>query len=301
MTAGRMHVGEIPTDVGLVRRLLAAQFPDWADRPIEPVESAGTDNGLYRLGDDLVARLPRIERTATLADKEYEWLPRLAPHLPLPIPAPLAKGAPDAGYPCSWTVCPWLEGKNPATDDLPKPRTFAKDLADFVRALHRIDPTGGPPAGERNFFRGVPLALRDTWTRAAAQQVGDEFDCDAVTAAWDAALEADPWTGAPVWLHGDLAPGNLLCSNGRLAAVIDFGGLGVGDPACDLIAAWNLLPADAREAFRATMQVDDATWARGRGWALSIALIQLPYYRDTNPVLVANSRHVIKAVLSDPS
>ena len=294
-----MHEDEIPTDAALVQRLIATQFPQWAELAIDPVSSSGTDNALFRLGADLVVRFPRIQWAAAHADKEYEWLPRLAPHLPLPVPAPVAKGEPDADYPWSWTVCPWLAGENPATDALPDAAAVAHDLVQFVDVLHRIDTQGGPPAGEANVYRGVPLAQRDSGTRAAIQHLDGEFDPDAVTAAWETALAAAEWTGAPVWVHGDLAPGNLLCANGQLTAVIDFGCLGVGDPAVDLIVAWNLFAGDARDAFRAAMRVDNATWARGRGWALSIALIQFPYYRDTNPALAASSRFVINAVLGD--
>jgi aminoglycoside phosphotransferase (APT) family kinase protein len=168
-----------------------------------------------------------------------------------------------------------------------------------VEALQGIDPTGGPAAGEHNFFRGVPLALRDEPTRTALAALEGTIDTKAATGAWEAALRAPAWTRPPVWVHGDLAPGNLLLQDGGLSGVIDFGCLGVGDPACDLIVAWNLLPAGVRDAFRAFVGADEATWARGRGWALSVALIQLPYYRDTNPSLVVNSRHVIREILAD--
>ena len=299
MAGQQMHADEIPTDAQLVRRLVAAQFPQWAELPVSAVDSAGTDNALFRLGPDLVARLPRIHWAATLADKEYEWLPALAPQLPLAVPVPVAKGSPADGYPWSWTVCTWLDGRNPAPENLTDPQAVAEALARFIRALHEIDPAGGPPAGERNFFRGVPLAMRDAWTRPSIEEVRDEFDPEAVGAAWDAALQADPWPEPPLWVHGDLSPGNLLVTDDRLSAVIDFGGLGVGDPACDLVVAWNLFADGARETFRAAMRVDDSTWARGRGWALSTALVALPYYRDTNPVLAANSRYVIAAVLAD--
>jgi aminoglycoside phosphotransferase (APT) family kinase protein len=299
MSGPKMHDDEVHTDVALVRRLLGAQYPEWADLPIAPVASAGTDNALYRLGDDMAVRLPRIQWAVKLVEKEYEWLPRLAPLLPLAVPVPLAKGHPGEGYPWPWSVCRWVEGENPTVDRVPDPPAFATTLAHFVAVLHGIDPDGGPPAGEQNFFRGVPLAERDAWTRPSIESLRGTVDTDVVTAAWDAALAIPPWAGSSVWIHGDLSPGNLLCVDGRLRAVIDFGGLGVGDPACDVVVAWNLLPADARDVFRSAVPIDDATWARGRGWALSIALIQLPYYRDTNPALAANSRHVIDQVLAD--
>jgi aminoglycoside phosphotransferase (APT) family kinase protein len=169
------------------------------------------------------------------------------------------------------------------------------DLAECVTALGRIDPTDGPPA-----YRGGPLAEQDAGTRSAIEALGGMIDTEAATAAWDESLlQARFWTGPPVWVHGDLMPGNLLTVDGRLSAVIDFGTVGVGDPACDLIVAWNLLPAEARNVYRDALQVDDAAWARGRGRALSMALIQLPYYKDTNPGMAANARHVIKEVIAD--
>lgn len=278
MPAEKMHPDEIDTDVHLVGRLLAAQFPQWANLPIERVPSAGTDNALYRLGDDMVVRLPRIHWAGGGVDKDFRWLPLLASLLPLSIPVPVAKGTPAEGYPWGWGVYPWLEGENPAVGRIPNPDSLASELAQFVKALHRVDLAGGPPAG-----RGVPLAMRDEPTRTALAALHGMIDTDAVTAEWDAALEIPSWSGHPVWVHGDPAPGNLLLQGSRLTGVIDWGGLGVGDPACDLIVAWNLLPANVRNIFRAEMGVDDATWERGRGWALSVALIQLPYYKDTKP------------------
>jgi aminoglycoside phosphotransferase (APT) family kinase protein len=294
MPAEKMHADEVETDVHLVRRLLAAQFPHWAELPIAPVESAGTDNALYRLGDDMAVRLPRIHWATGQVDKEQRWLPKLAPLLPVAIPVPLGRGEPGEGYPWSWSVYGWLEGENPSVDRLADPQQLAADLAAFIAALQRLDLADGPQAG-----RGVPLARRDTDTRTAIEALHGTVDTDAVTAVWEAALRAPEWTGAPVWLHSDLAPGNLLIIDGRLSGVIDFAGVGVGDPAGDLPVAWNLLPAEARNVFRAALGVDDATWERGRGWALSIALIQLPYYRDTNPALAAGARHTIAEVLVD--
>jgi aminoglycoside phosphotransferase (APT) family kinase protein len=289
-----MHVDEVDTDPSLVRRLLAAQLPQWADLPIQSVPSAGTDNALFRLGDDMVVRLPRIHSAAESLERELRWLPRLAPLLPVAVPVPLGKWEPAEGYPWHWSVYRWLEGENPTVDRITDPRALATDLAGFITAFQRIDPTDGPPAG-----RGVPLAMRDAPTRAAIEAVRGMVDTDAVIAAWDAALQAPEWLGAPVWLHADLAPGNVLIVDGRLSAVIDFGVLGVGDPAGELPVAWNLLPVGVRNVFRAALRVDDATWERGRGWALSIALIQLPYYHRTNPVLAAGARHTIGEVLAD--
>jgi aminoglycoside phosphotransferase (APT) family kinase protein len=294
-----MHADEVETDAALVHRLLAAQLPQWADRPIERVESAGTDNAIYRLGDDMAVRLPRRKGAVPQVDKEHEWLPRLAPGLPLLVPVPLAKGQPGEGYPWHWSVCRWLQGENATLERLANPVAAATTLAHFVDALQRIDSTGGPPPGRHSFFRGVPLALRDSYTRTALDALHGVIDVDAATAAWDAALQVPAWHGPSVWIHGDLASGNLLAVEGRLRAVIDFGCLGVGDPASDLIVAWNLFSGESRDVYRAALAVDDATWARGRGLALSVSLVALPYYLRTNPVIVADSLHTIREVLSD--
>lgn len=298
MSVTKMHADEVDTDVSLVRRLLAAQFPQWADLPIAPVPSAGTDNALYRLGDELVVRLPRIQGATGQVDKDHRWLPRLAPHLPLAIPAPLAKGAPGEGYPFPWAICRWLAGENATFDRLTDHAQAATDLACFIIALQRIDTSG--VQGNLG-SRGVPLATRDEYTRAAIADAHDLglIAADAVSAAWADALRAPAWDRPPVWLHGDLQSGNLLASDGRLSAVIDFGCLNVGDPAADVMAAWLYLPVEVRGIFRAALAVDGATWARGRGWALSVSVVALPYYHITNPTLAGISRRAIEEVLAD--
>jgi aminoglycoside phosphotransferase (APT) family kinase protein len=298
MTANKMHVDEVITDVSLVRRLLAAQFPQWADLPISPVPSGGTDNAIYRLGDDMAVRLPRIHWAISQVEKEQQWLPRLAPHLPLAIPVPFAMGTPGEGYPWHWSVYRWLEGENATIERLADPCRAATELAKFITALQRVDLTGGPLSGPHNFSRGVPLSMRDAAVRAAIASLHGTLDTDAATAAWEAALQAPVWHGPPVWVHGDLQSGNLLAQQGRLHAVIDFGGLGVGDPACDLIVAWNLFSGESRDAFRAALSVDAATWERGRGWALSVGLIALPYYLNTSPMMVKYAQHTIAEILT---
>jgi aminoglycoside phosphotransferase (APT) family kinase protein len=299
MSAGKMHADELDINVPLVSRLLAVQFPQWADLPLEPVDSAGTDNAIYRLGDDMTVRLPRISGATGQVEKEHRWLPKLAPLLPLAIPVPLAKGMPAEDYPWHWSIYQWLEGDNATIESIADPHQAATGLAQFVAALQRIDPAGGPSPGAHNSFRGVPLATRDASTRAAIASLHNTLDADAVTAAWEAALQAPAWHGPAVWLHGDLNAGNLLAQKGRLSAVIDFGCLGLGDPACDLMVAWTLLSAETRDVFRAALPVDDATWARGRGWALSFGLIALPYYQNSNPVLSGIARHAIDEALAD--
>jgi len=299
MNARKMHDDEVDTNVSLVARLLAAQFPQWSDLPVEPVRSAGTDNALYRLGEHLVVRLPRIHWATGQVEKEQRWLPRLAPYLPLAIPVPLAMGMPAEGYPWHWSVYRWLEGETATIEHIADPRQAATDLAQFIAALQRIDPTGGPPPGPHNSSRGEPLTMRDGQTRAAIASLNGMLDADAMTAAWEAALDAPAWQGSPAWIHGDLQAGNLLARQGQLSAVIDFGCLGVGDPACDLQVTWNFLSAETRDVFRASLPVDAATWARGRGWALSVGLIALPYYQSTNPILAGISRRAIDEVLAD--
>lgn len=299
-----MHDGELDIDASQVTRLVAAQFPYWADLPLVPVASAGTDHAMFRLGSDMVVRLPRIGWAVAQIEKEHRWLPLLAPLLPLAIPVPLALGQPADGYPWKWSVYRWLDGHDATVEPPARSVGAAIELAAFVSALQRIDPVGGPPPGDHNVHRGEPLASRDAAVREAIDALGDRADVGAVTSAWDSALAAPTWQLPPRWIHGDLAPGNLLVRDGRLSAVIDFGCLGVGDPACDLMVAWTMLSAETRKVFRDhlcrnDLHVDDASWARGRGWALSMALIALPYYWSTSPVIVASATRVIEEVLAD--
>lgn len=247
----------------------------------------------------MAVRLPRIEGATRQAPKEWVWLPRFAPRLPLTIPTPLALGEPGEGYPWQWSVYRWLGGQTATTARIADPTQAARDLAAFVAALHQVETTGWPPPAPPIASRGGLLATRDDETRAAIAALDGLIDTSAATAAWEAALRAPAWRGPSVWVHGDLMPLNLLVDEGRIVAVIDFGLLGVGEPACDLIVAWNFLSADTREVLRAALSVDDATWARGRGWALSIGLIALPYYLHNNPALADISRRQIAEVLAD--
>ncbi|MFI7639419.1 aminoglycoside phosphotransferase family protein [Nonomuraea sp. NPDC049400] len=290
-------------DEALVRRLLAAQFPQWAGLPLRPVPRSGMDNATFRLGDDMSVRLPRYRRWVGQAEREHRWLPRIAPHLPLPISEPLAKGEPGEGYPFPWSVYRWLEGET--TEELADPLQAAKELAGFLRALQGIDATGGPGPSWSNAFRGVPMGdERDSLAvesrvRPKIEALRGMADTDAVTAVWEAALMAPAWDRPPVWIHGDIATGNLLIVEGRLSAVIDFGTLAVGDPAVDLLAAWKFLPPEARGVFRETLGVDDATWARGRGWgvAASLPVPDDPYYDD--PVRVEVALRHLDEIIAD--
>ncbi|HZN17869.1 MAG TPA: aminoglycoside phosphotransferase family protein [Micromonosporaceae bacterium] len=297
---------EVPIDVALVRRLLAAQFPHWADLPIARAERFGTDNAMYRLGGDKAVRLPRFSRWAPQVHREQRWLPRLAAQLPLAVPVPLAMGVPAEGYPFHWSVYPWLAGENPVIERMADPCQTARDLAELVSALQQIDPTGGPPPQPSNAFRGVhmgdprPSTAEDAGVRRRIAALDGLADTDALTAAWEAALAAaSAWDGRPAWLHGDLAPGNLLAVDGRLSAVIDFGCLAVGDPACDLMVAWTFLSAAGRAAFRAALPVDEATWARGRGWGLAMMLPSPAAFADTDPVRAASARRLVAELIAD--
>lgn len=249
------------------------------------MQSSGTVNALFRLGSSLVVRLPLDSSGSVL---ERSWLPLLAPLLPVAVPLPVFSGAPSTAFPASWDVYRWLPGSHPAEgSDL-----LAADLATFVQAMSSVSLPDAPAA-----YRGGSLSEQDAATRRALAELGDRVPFAAVTAAWEESLAAPAWSGTPVWLHADLMPGNLLIGDDRLTAVIDWGTLGVGDPACDLIPAWNLFTSSGRAEFRSLLEVDDATWLRGRGKALSMALIQLPYYWDSNPAMARNARYVIDQVV----
>src|SRR6266702_2695191 len=258
----KLHADELDIDDALVRRLLREQFRQWAELPLEPVASSGTVNVVYRLGRSMLVRVPRVTRGGDDVYREQEWLPRLAPRLPIAVPTLLGAGAPGAGYPCPWSVFDWLDGDNPIPGRDHAPELLARDLTRFVRALREVDTAAAP-------------------------------------IAWEDAVRAPDWALPPVWVHADLVPGNLLIKDGRLSAVIDFAAAGIGDPACDLMPVWGILPATARAIVRDDLDVDDATWTRGRGWALAQALIALPYYEHTNLVMAANARHAIHEVLHE--
>ncbi|HVQ87181.1 MAG TPA: aminoglycoside phosphotransferase family protein [Actinomycetes bacterium] len=291
-----MYADEFDIDAELVRRLIAGQFAEWADLPIDRVEPAGTDNAVYRLGANLAVRLPRIESASDSPVAEHRWLPKLAPLLPLAIPEPIALGEPTDEYPWNWTVCRWLEGETAMIDRITDPHQAALDLAAFIAALERIDPAGGPPPDGR----GGPIAERDEWMHQAMATLGDSIEVGAVTAIWELALEVPEWTDSPVWIHGDLDSRNMLVQRGRFSGVLDFGTMAVGDPACDVMVAWKLLPASARGTLRSALSVDDATWARARGWVLSQSLIALAYYTmETNPTLFTECERWLVEVLAD--
>ncbi|MFF1508002.1 aminoglycoside phosphotransferase family protein [Streptomyces sp. NPDC058326] len=297
MAATPMQPGELPVDTALVERLVAGRFPEWAGLPVRAVDSAGTDNAMFRLGDDLVVRLPRVPYAARHVEKEQRWLPLLAPHLPLDVPVPAGRAGASAEFPLPWSVYRWLDGDDTYDVPLTDLAHAAVALGRFGAALRAVDASGGPAS-----FRGGPVtAWEDGNLPGAVRELAADgaVDAELALASWEAVLRLPQWDGAPVWIHGDLLPGNLLGRDGRLSAVIDFGGLGTGDPACDMMPAWTLLTAGTRPLFREAAGADDATWARGRGWALAWGLVTEAYYRDTNPVLAAVARRTRTEALAE--
>ena len=280
----------------MVRRLLAEQFPDWCDLGIEPVAFNGWDNRTFRLGTAMLIRLATAECYALQVEKEHRWLPELARTLPLPIPVPLAMGEPGNGYPWKWSIYRWLEGEPAAIERVDDRNDFAKTLGQFLVALQRADPTGGPAPGLHNFFRGGPLATYDNEAREAISLIKEVISASEAKSLWLAALKTE-WEGAPVWVHGDMSSTNLLVSDGRLSAVIDFGCMGVGDPACDLTIAWTFFSGESRETFRKSLSLDSATWTRARGWARWKAAISLRETDTSQILLYEGTLRVIEDLL----
>jgi aminoglycoside phosphotransferase (APT) family kinase protein len=289
----KMHAGELDINAALIRRLLAGQFPQLADHSLRVVRSMGTVNAIFRLGDDLCVRLPRVERWAEGIMKEWEWLPKLAPQLSLSIPKPLYLGVPAEGYPCPWAVYEWLDGE-PYQDKLVYDESqMARDLARFIKELRGVETHGAPRAGRR------PLRELKELTSSAIAAKRGLIDRDAVSAAWSCALETPVWDGEPVWIHTDLLKSNLLMRDGRLYGVLDFGSAGIGDPAFDVVPAWSVFTAEGRRVFREALDVDEATWFRAQGYALHQALLIIPYYVESNPGFMAMAQRTVGEVLGD--
>jgi aminoglycoside phosphotransferase (APT) family kinase protein len=290
-----MHEGQLVSDAQLVGQILRSQHPQWADAPIIEISSMGTDHALYRLGDDAVARVPLRQSATRSIETEFRWLPWLAERLPVEVPRPLARVEPASAFPYPWSVHSWIEGE-PGTTAAIDLALLAVDLVRVLRTLQSLDPSG-PPSVEAYCLRGVPLEMRDETTREAIAASHESIDVAAVSVAWDAALDAPEWPGPPVWVHGDVAAGNMIFRERRLAGLIDWACMAIGDPACDLVIAWELLDQPARETFRAELAPDDATWERGRGWALSTAVGALAYYEHTNPFMAEQARRKLRALL----
>lgn len=275
-----MHKADITADV--VACLVSSQFPQWSELEIRPVALDGWDNTTFRLGSEMLVRLPSHEMYVAQIDKEHRWLPVLAPQLPRPIPQPVAKGAPGCDFPRPWSIYRWLPGEPAAVVGVTDYERLAGDLARFLIALHQVNTDDGPRAGAHSFNRGGPVLAWDDQTRATIAEVGDEIDEDGAIAVWEAALAA-PWNGPDVWVHGDVTGSNLLLHDDQLCGVIDFGCAAVGDPACDLTAAWTTFQGASRHRFRSVVGADDGTWARARGWALWKALIDIPGRAHDDP------------------
>jgi aminoglycoside phosphotransferase (APT) family kinase protein len=298
-----MHRDEVTVGVDVMAALLGDQFPLWSHLPIRPVPSSGTDNTMFRLGDELVARLPRRPSAVGSIEREWRWLPMIAEAVRVRVPIPVAMGEPGDGYPFRWLIHRWIDGQDLLTasvdDRAVDRRVLAEDLAPFVNELHQGRPVNGPTS-----FRGGPVAAHDEHVRRSIDRLV-ELDqlthdrADRLRELWARTLELPQWAAPPVWVHADLLAGNLLVLNGRLHAVIDFGGFGVGDPACDLLQAWSLFDPDARARFRSLVDIDDETWFRGQGWALCQGVLAWPYYLDTNPAMVEIGRRAVDEILAE--
>ncbi|HEX2774942.1 MAG TPA: aminoglycoside phosphotransferase family protein [Micromonosporaceae bacterium] len=298
MPQPRLHADQVDVDEPLARRLLAAQMPTYATLPLRHVRSGGTDNVVFRLGDELAVRMPMHPGGADGLRKELQWLPVIAPHVSLDVPEVVAAGEPGDGYPFPWAVVRWLPGDDALRGRIHSLRDAALALGQFVRELQGIA-ADVPPPGSARFVRGGPLVGRDAVFRAALAQCDGLLDVERVREIWNDALAAPDWSGPPVWLHADLLPGNLLVRNGKVAGVLDFGAMATGDPAYDVTPAWHVLDRENRWLFRERAQADDATWRRARGLVVSGGVIALPYYLHTNPSMIATARRGITEVLAD--
>lgn len=274
-------IKRIVIEESFVRHLIAVQFPQWGGLPVQAVSVNGWDNWTFRLGEQMLIRMPSAAEYSPQVEKEQYWLPKLAPFLPLLIPVPLAVGEPMDGYPWKWSIYKWLEGEPAASGPIADLCELAADLAQFLMALQSIDSTGGPSPGLHSFYRGGALRTYDAEVRRALAALEGKINSQAILAIWEAALTTT-WSKRPVWVHGDISPGNLLVQKGRLTAVIDFGQLVVGDPACDLAIAWTFFRAKSRKVFRAGFSLDEGTWKRAQGWALWKALINAAGFPGPN-------------------
>jgi aminoglycoside phosphotransferase (APT) family kinase protein len=302
-----MHDDEIEISDELVRRLIERDTPELGDRLLRRVRAPGSSNALFRLGADHLVRLPRQPGGGSTIETEARWLPRLAPILPVPVPEVVTVGQPGFGYPERWAVTGWIAGRGPATPEPPGPSAdaLAGDLASFVTALHAAEvpaEAGDDPALWS--YRARPLSDIDANIRQYVEDCRGltdlPIDLDACLEIWAEAVALPAPADEPArWVHADLLAENLLVRDGRLAAVLDFGGLAVGDPSVDLVVAWEVLGPGARQLFRSSLALDDITWLRGRGWALAIAVMTFPYYWHSLPTRCAARLAMARQVLAD--
>lgn len=306
-----LHDNEITITTALVRQLVDEQLPNYVALPLTPLRESGSSNLLFRLGNELLLRFPRQPGGGVAINKELHWLPQISPHLPIATPEIVALGQPAANYPEHWSVVRWLEGdlpiacspQDPAT---PQRSSLAIDLADTIVALRSIDVTAAAAQDPSlRWYRGRPLAEFDSATRRNIQRcrslTGLDLDMDKASAIWDDALKVPEAHGiaADRWYHSDLVAENLLLTNGRLSAVLDFGGLAVGDPTIDLHGAWEVLDAPARAVFRKRVRATDAQWLLGRAWALGVALGAFTYYWNTMPGRRRDRLAMARSVIAD--
>ena len=292
-----MADNEISTDS--VKTLITTQFPHYAALSIKPVPHQGHDNRTFRLGPDLLIRLPTAETYALKVPIEQAFLPQLQPYLPLPIPCPLHQGTPSVDFPHPFSIYAWLEGNSANTVSLPENIliTLAKDLAHFLKALHGIQKMTGPAPGQHNWWRGSALTVYDQDARQQINTLSHVIDHHQALNLWEHAC-ATSWQHPPVWIHGDVAPGNLLINNNHLSAVIDFGGMAMGDPACDLVIAWTYFHGVSRQVFIDAFEYDQNTWLRAKAWALWKATYMLCEAKGVDSKMVQQQKALIQTLLS---
>ena len=291
-----LHPNEFTIDDELVDSLLRSQTPQWGELPLCRLETSGTVNVVYRLGDDKVVRLPRTPDGGRGPRREARWMPVFARAVPLGVPAHLFLGRPTSRYPSNWSILEWVEGAAADPASVVDLHEAAGLLADFVLALRAVSTEGAPLDGN---YRGFGLAAVDQGFRTWAERLPGDIDRGAVLRVWERCRQAQPWSGRPTWFHSDLRGDNLIARDGRLVGVIDWEGCSVGDPSADLLVAWWFLDAGSRETFRRLLgdAVPADEWERAKGWALHMAVLAIPYYEASNTDFVKQARRALSEVL----